>query len=173
MRNNPLSVLVLASFLIAGCAATPSVQQVRPIEGDLARYRALLVVVDAPEEIRKQNGYDITAAELQRGLIANVAASGKYATVGTGAGTGKGLEARLTIIEFNYVSGAARGTLGIMAGRAVLHVTMTLKDTETAKVLGMVNAAHSSSHAQGVFSPVTSAQISAITKEFSSRLTGQ
>ena len=167
-------VLALASILIAGCAATPSVQQVRPVEADLSsRYRALQVVVDASEEIRKQNGYDVTAAELQQALITNVAAAAKFAAVGTGAGTGKGLEARLTINELNYVSGASRAAVGILAGRAVLHVTMTLKDTETGNVLGIVNAGHASSHGQGVFSPATGGQITAIAKEFSSRITGQ
>ena len=169
-----VSILALASLLIAGCAATPSVQQVRPVEADLSsRYRALQVVVDAPEAIRKQNGYDVTAAELQQALISNVAAASKFATVGTGAGTGKGLEARLTINELNFVSGASRAVVGILAGRAVLQVTMTLKDSETGNVLGIVNAGHSSSHAQGVFSPATGGQITAIAKELSSRLTGQ
>jgi len=175
MRNNPLVLCVhaAASLLIAGCAATPTIQQVRPIEADLSRYGALQVVVDAPEHIRKQTGYDITATELTREFIANVSASGKFATVGTEARTGKSLEARLTITDFNYVSGAARGMVGILGGRAILHVTMTVKDNETAAVVGMVTAGHTSSHAQGVFSPVTSGQITAIAKELSSRLSNR
>jgi hypothetical protein len=153
MQNNRLirSVLAVASILIAGCAATPTIQQVRPIEADLSRYRAIQVVVDAPEPIRMQTGYDITAAELMKEFVANVSTSSKYATVDTEARTGKGLEARLTITEFNYVSGAARGMLGILGGRAILNVTMTLKDKETTAVVGTVSAGHSSSHIQGVF----------------------
>ena len=175
MQNNSLilSVLASASFLIAGCAATPIVHQGQPFEADLSRYSALQVVVDAPEHIRKQTGYDITASELQKEFIANVSASGKFATVGTEARTPKSLEARLTITQFNYVSGAARGTVGILGGRAILDVTMTLKDIETAAVVGTVTARHASSHAQGVFSPVTSVQITAIAKELSARLSGR
>jgi len=172
MQNARLlsSVFALASLIIAGCAATPTVQQVRPIDADLSRYTSLQIVVDAPEHVRSKTGYDITSAELQREFMANVAASGKFATVGTNAQPGKNLEARLTITDLNYVSGASRGGFGILAGRAVLNVTMTLKDMETAAVIGSVAAAHASSHAQGVFSPVTSTQITAIAKEFSSRL---
>lgn len=166
-----IAALVLTAFLFAGCAATPSVQQVRPIDADLSRYTALQVVVDAPDHIRKQSGYEITVAELQREFIAIVSATGKFATLGMEARAGKRLEARLTITELNYVSGASRGMVGILAGRAILHVTMTLKDMDTAAMLGTVTAGHTSSLGQGVFSPVTSAQITAIAKEFSIRIT--
>jgi hypothetical protein len=165
-----LSVFALASLIIAGCAATPTVQQVRPIDADLSRYTSLQIVVDAPEHVRSKPGYDITSADLQKEFMANVAASGKFATVGTEAQSGKSLEARLTITDLNYVSGASRGAVGILAGRAVLNVTMTLKDNETAAVIGSIAAAHASSHGQGVFSPVTSTQITAIAKDFASRL---
>jgi len=172
MRNNPLilSVAALASFLIAGCAVTPTIQQVRPIDTDLSQYSALQVVVDGPEPVRKQRGYDITATELLKEFIASVVASGKFATVGTEARTGKGLAARLTITEFNYVSGAGRGLFGVGGGQAILNVTMTLTDNETATVVGIVAAGHTASLGQGVASPVTSGQISAIAKELSSRL---
>jgi len=175
MRNNPLilSVPALASFLIAGCAVTPTIQQVRPIDTDLSQYSALQVVVDGPEPVRKQRGYEITATELLKEFIASVAASGKFSTVGTEARTGKGLEARLTITEFNYVSGAGRGLFGVGGGQAILNVTMTLKDNETATVVGIVAAGHTANLGQGVASPVTSGQISAIAKELSSRLSGR
>src|SRR5688572_8222498 len=118
MQKNRLlpSVLVLVSLLIVGCAATATVPAARALQGDLARHSAVEVVVDAPEHIRKQTGYDITAAELLKDFIANVSASGRHASAATGAPGAKGLEARLTITEFNYVSGAARGLVGILGG---------------------------------------------------------
>jgi hypothetical protein len=155
---------------IAGCAATPTVQQVRPIEADLSQFTSLQVVMDAAQHVRSKPGYDITSAELQREFIANMAASGRYAYVGPDKQPGKCLEARLTITDLNYVSGAARGGAGILAGRAILYVTMTLKDIEAGQGVGAITASHTSSHGQGVFSPVTSTQITAIAKEFSSRL---
>src|SRR5688500_10635772 len=105
MQKNRLlpSVLVLISLLIAGCAATPTVHEARPMQGDMARYSAVEVVVDAPEHMRKQTGYDITAAELLKEFIAHVSPSGRHASAATGAPGAKGLEARLTITEFNYV----------------------------------------------------------------------
>jgi hypothetical protein len=177
MRNNPLilSVLAGASFLIAGCAVTPTIRQVHPIEADLSRYSAIQVIVDAPENVRKQRGYANTAADLLKEFIAGVVASGKYATVGTEAPTGKGLEARLTITELNYVSGASRGLIGAVGGEAILNVTMTLKDNETATVVGIVTARHTSGDdaLPGVGSAVTSRQISAFATELSSRLSGR
>jgi hypothetical protein len=173
MDHLRLPVFALASLVLAGCAATPTVQQVRPIEADLSRFTSLQVTVDAAEHIRGKPGYDITSAELQREFMANVAATGKFATVGTEKQPGRSLEARLMITDLNYVSGAARGGIGILAGRAVLNVTMTLKDIDTAQDIGAITAAHASSHGQGVFSPVTSTQITAIAKEFSLRLTGK
>jgi hypothetical protein len=177
MQNNPLILSALAgvSFLIAGCAVAPTIQQVHPIKADLSRYSAIQVIVDASEDIRKQRGYANTAADLLKEFIADVAASGKYATVGTEAPTGKGLEVRLTITELSYVSGAARGTLGATAGEALLNITMTLKDTETATVVGIVTARHTSGDdvLPGVGSAVTSRQISAFSKELSSRLSAR
>ena len=172
MQKNALIpvLLVLASLLIAGCAATPTVHEARPIEGDLSRHSTVQAVVEASEHIRKQTGYDITAAELLKEFIANVSASGKYASAATGTPETKGLEARLTITDFNYVSGAARGLVGVLGGRAILHVTMTLKDNQTGAVVGTVSAGHASSHMQGVFSPVTSRQITAIAKELAAKL---
>jgi len=173
LNGRAKSTLALA-FLIAGCAATPTVQQVRPIEGDLSRYGVLQVIVDAqPESIRKQNGYVNTSADLQKEFIANVSASGKFATVGAEVPAGKGLEARLTITEFSYVSGAARGLVGVGGGQAILNVTMTLKDRETGTVVGILTARHASSDLEGAFSAVTSRQLSAIALELASRVSGR
>jgi hypothetical protein len=174
MKNSPLflSILASASILITGCAATPSVQR-GAIQGDLSQYRSVRVIVAAPEPIRAQTGYDVASAELSREFLVNVLATGRHATTGSEPLTGKSLEALLTITGFNYVSGAARGQVGILAGRAVLNVTMTIKDIETGATVGTVSAAHASSHAQGVFSPVTSTQITAIAKELSAVLDGK
>jgi len=175
MQNSRLIPFALSlAFLVAGCAATPTVQQVRPIEGDLSRYGVLQVIVDAqPESIRKENGYVNTSADLQKEFIANVSASGKFATVGAEAPAGKGLEARLTITEFSYVSGAARGLTGIGGGKAILNVTMTLKDRETGTVVGILTARHASSDLEGAFGAVTSRQLSAIALELASRVSGR
>jgi hypothetical protein len=80
------------------------------------------------------------------------------------------LEARLTITDLNYVSGAARAATGIFAGRATLAVTMTVRDPANGAVLGVVSASDASSHMQGVFSPTTGRQIDAIAKELASKL---
>ena len=167
------SVFALASLIIAGCATTPTIGGVRPIDADLTKYKSLQIVVDAPAHIRGLAGYDIASAELQKEFTANIAASKEYAIVGTDVRPANALEARLTIMELNYVSSAARASLGIAAGRAVLDVTMTLKDVETAQVVGSTRASHASSHAQGVFSPVTSTQIAAIARMLAVQLTSR
>jgi hypothetical protein len=165
-----MPLLVLALLLSAACAATPRIRQERPIGTDLSLYNTVQVIVDATERIRKQSGYDPTAAALMKEFAANIKASGKYSIVNAEPATGKVLEVYLDITELNYVHGAARSLVGILAGRAILNVTMTLKDRETGDVFGVVSAGHSSSHTQGGFSPMTSRQVSAIAKELSSRL---
>ena len=162
-------VLTLA-LLFACCAATPNVREEGRTRGLSSRFSTVQVSVDAPETVRAKEGYNITAEVLQREFIEAVRASGKYSAVGTAAAGDRALEAKLTITELNYVSGAARGTVGILAGRAVLKVTMNLRDKATGAALGSVSADHSSSHLQGVFSPVTSRQITAIVNELAAKL---
>ena len=165
-----LFLLVALPVLFAGCAATPNVADQQPLRGDLSQYRAVQVSVDAAPEVRQKDGYDVTADELRQQFIANVQARGKYASVGTAANATQALDTRLTITDLNYVSGAARAAAGIIAGRATLGVTMTVKDRQSGAVLGVVSASHASSHLQGVFSPTTSRQIEAIAKELASKL---
>jgi hypothetical protein len=163
-----LGVLIL---LAAGCAATPMVDG--RIAADLAPYTMVQVLVEPDPAVRGAHGYDVTAAELAQQFIDNVRAGGKAAVPGPGFAEGRVLEAKLTIRSLSYVSGAGRGMGGIMAGRAVLAVTMTLTDKQTGAVLGAANAQHSSSHGQGVFSPTTARQVTAIAKELASRVTKQ
>lgn len=80
---------------------------------------------------------------------------------------------RLTIVDLNYVHGAARGFVGILAGKAVLDVIMTLKDKEGGAVVGTVTEGHKSHHGQGVFSPTTGRQVTAISKELATRVTAR
>jgi len=159
-------VLIL---LAAGCAATPMVDD--RVSADLTSYTMVQVMVEPDAMVRGAHGYDITAAELARQFIDNVRAGGKAAVPGPGFAEGTVLEAKLTIRSLSYVSGAGRGAVGIGAGRAVLAVTMTLTDKQTGAQLGAANAEHSSSHGQGVFSPTTARQITAIAKELASRVT--
>jgi hypothetical protein len=165
-----LAILAVALLLLVGCAATPKVEGQRGITTELAQYSAVHVIVEAPEQIRQKSGYDATSAVLLQEFIANVKLLGKYATVGTESAKGKVLEARLTITDFNYVHGASRGLIGILGGRAILNITMTLKDKASNSVVGIVTVSDSSSHSQGVFSPTTGRQISAVAKELASKL---
>jgi len=163
------ALMALAIFL-AGCAAAPTVTEQQRIGANLAEYQTVLVSVEAADEIRQRNGYDVTAKELVQQFMDNLAARGKSATTGAPSGGAKALEARLTITDLNYVSGAARAATGIFAGRAKLGVTLTVKDHASGTVLGVVSASDASSHAQGVFSPSTGRQIDAIAKELASKL---
>jgi hypothetical protein len=157
-------------FLVSGCAATPKIQQKTANATDLSSYDTVQVVVEASQQIRKRNGYEATAAELMGEFTEHVRTSGKYVIDGAEASKGKVLAIALTITELNYVHGATRGVIGIMGGRAVLNVTMTVKDKVTGDVLSVVSARDASNHAQGMFSSTTSRQISAIAKELSSKL---
>ena len=171
MNNKAIYALVLViAALLAGCAATPTVRDEGRAGADLSKYSTVQVVVEAPDQVRKVDGYEETAAELMKEFSEAVKATGKYSAVGAQAAGTRVLETRLAINELNYVHGAARGGFGILAGRAVLKVTMTMKDKASGAVIGTVSADHSSSHLQGVFSPTTSRQVSAIAKELASKL---
>jgi hypothetical protein len=165
------TALALAALAIAGCAATPSVTEER-INVDVSRYTEVQARVDSDAGVRQQPGYDVTATDLLRWFVDSLRATGKFAVVGTeGAAPGaRGLDVRLRITGFNYVSGASRGMVGIAAGRAVLNVTMELTDMETKQAVGVLSASHASHHGQGVFSPTSGRQAEAIGKELASRL---
>ena len=173
MNKHILMVLVTFQMFVIGCAATPRIDQLRPIDTNFREFTAVQVIVDGSESVRRKNGYESTAAALLEEMIENLHASKKFDHVGANVQRGKVLEASLLITDLDYLHGAARGFLGIMAGRAVLTVVMTVKDQQTGRVLGAVRAGDRSSHAQGIFSPTTGRQVSAIAEEFSKRLSGK
>lgn len=161
-------VLVLPLLLI-GCAAVPTVEQPQLISSELGRFKVVQIVIDGTEKIRQTAGFENTSAALREEFTANLRASGRFTEVGADPRPGS-LVVKLVITELNYVHGATRGLIGILAGRAVLNVTMSLSDSINGASLGEIRAEHSSSHAQGVFSPVTSTQVTAIANEFSAKL---
>ena len=173
LTNQILIVVMAFQLFIFGCAATPWTEQLRPIDIDLLEFESAQVLVDGSEGVRHKTGYESTASALSKELIENLQASKKFKTVGPNTQRGKVLQAFLLITDLNYVHGAARGFMGIGGGRAVLTVTMILKDQQTGRVLGAVKASDRSSHAQGILSPTTSRQVSAIAKEYSVRITGK
>lgn len=162
------------SLLVAGCAASPIISDVSLSTATLARYSAVQVEIDAPHEVLERRGFGRTSAALREEFIAHLTESNRFAPIGAShEPRSRTLVARLTITDLNYVHGAARGILGIAAGRAVLNVTMMLKDKESGSVIGIMSAGHRSHHGQGAFSPTTGRQVSAIAKELAARLTAR
>ncbi|HEX6529304.1 MAG TPA: DUF4410 domain-containing protein [Burkholderiales bacterium] len=162
--------LALITVTMAGCAATPTISEQSQVEA--SQHPEVRVRVESDPAMRKVEGYEETAAELLQYFTDNLRASGKFARVTTDApapGT-KVYEVRLAITSLNYVHGAGRAMVGILAGRAVLGVEMAVTDLETGKELGRMSASHASHHGQGVFSPTTSRQAEAIAKQLSERL---
>jgi hypothetical protein len=137
---------------------------------DLSQYTTIQVIVEPYQGGAVPDGFEGTSATFRREFSDNLRASGKFAVAETETQGGKTLEARLSIDALNYVHGAARGTTGILAGRAVLNATLTLRDKETGAVIDVIRGSHASSHAHGVFGATTGRQVTAIAKEFSSRL---
>ena len=162
--------LLAASVLLGACAATPRLREEGPVVKDLSRYSSVQVIIEASDDIPSTKRLCPTSAALLKTFLGNVKALGKYASVGVEASGGEVSEVWLRITDLSYVHGAERGVVGVTAGRAVLKVAMTLQDKQTGAVLGTVTAGHCSSHAQGVFSPTTGREVTAIAKELSSRL---
>ena len=167
-----VGVVTLQTLFVIGCAANPWTEPLRPMDTDFREFTGVQVVVDGTEGVRRQTGYEPTVEELWEEMIENLHASKKFKDVGDIVQGSKVLQVTLLITELNYVHGATRGTVGIMGGRAVLTVVMTVTDRQTGRVLGQVRAGDRSSHAQGVFSPTTGRQVSAIAEEFSKILSG-
>jgi hypothetical protein len=137
---------------------------------DLSRYDVLQVIVEPFQGGATPEGFEVTSRTLRDEFIDNVRASGKFAVVETPAAGGRVLEARLRIDALSYVHGAARGVLGLMAGRAVLGATLTLRDPETGAVVDTFRGSDASNHRHGAFGATTGRQITAMAKVFSSRL---
>jgi hypothetical protein len=166
---------VLAAVFVAvlgACAVTPEVSDQQPVNADLAQYAAVYASVDAPSEVRAKQEFGPTSDRLLSEFVQNVNLQGKAASVGPAPTGGKALEARLEITEFNYVDGAARVLVGILAGNAVLKVNMTLRDPASGKVVGEVAAGAASSAMQGIFAADTARQVEAIAKQLASKLGG-
>ena len=149
--------------------ASPSVTQ-QQTASDLSRYDTLQVVVEPFPGGATPDGFEVTSQTLKAEFIDNVRASGKFAVVETPAASGKVLEARLRIDALNYVHGAARGVLGLMAGRAVLGATLTLRDPETGALVDTFRGSDASNHRHGAFGATTGRQITAMARVFSARL---
>ncbi|MCD6041231.1 MAG: SUMF1/EgtB/PvdO family nonheme iron enzyme [Burkholderiales bacterium] len=138
--------------------------------GDLSAYTTVQVIVEPFSGGAPPHGFEATADAFRRELIHNLSASGKFAVVQGETQGGKVLEARLSIDALNYVHGAARGIVGILAGRAVLGASMTLRDKESGKVIEVFRGSDASSHRDGVFGATTGRQVSAMARVFASRL---
>jgi hypothetical protein len=149
--------------------ASPSVTQ-QHTASDLSRYDALQVIFEPFQGGEPPEGFEVTSRTLQAEFVDNVRASGKFPVVEASAARGKVLEARLRIDALSYVHGAARGMLGLMAGRAVLGATLTLRDPESGAVIDTFRGTDASNHRHGAFGATTGRQITAMARAFSSRL---
>jgi hypothetical protein len=151
-------------------ALPPVNPMVQSYRADLSAYTAVQVIMESYAGAERPHGYELTADTLRRELIDNLMAAGKFTVVEKETPGGKTLEARVRIQELSYVSGAARGTTGILAGRAVLNATLELRDKDSGDIVDTIRASHASSHAHGVFGATSGRQITAVAKEFASRI---
>ena len=163
------TVLCVAGLMI-GCAAAPTTYETGPEQKIVSGYDSVRVTVDAPPYIRQQPGYAPTSTALQKEFIERVRNSGKYQSVGTDVPGERPLDVRLMITKLNYVHGGARAFGGILAGHAVLTISMTVQDHRTTEVLRRVNTTDASRHLHGVFGSTTGRQVTAAAEELASQL---
>ena len=165
MKAMKSSIVVSFVLVLIGCAATPETNTVQTDSASLSRYKNAYIVIEAEEEVKNRHGYYETAHALRNELHRKLRDERKFQKIGLQEIDEDSVEINVTIDDLHYVSGAGRGLFGIAAGRAVLKVTMKVMDNETKEVLLEVQTGDESSHAQGVFSPVTSKQVRAIANE--------
>jgi len=162
--------LTLAIFIIAGLAITGCASQVQKsdvIQPIVQREQLqnIRISINPNRRLSASRHYDESMDELGRILqekIASAIPDAKVTIGNTSAAIGPGLRISLTVLDFQYVSGAARFVSGMMSGNALLRVKVELSDLQTKTKKGESILGTTSNAREGIFGGFTSRQIDAV-----------
>ena len=161
-------LLLLASSLLAGCAATvqrpdsPEAKQVIVVP-DATRH--LIVVLEPGPEIERDENSAALREEWVTSLSAIAPRHGLRGTVmdrapgSLGAGD---LLVNVRVNDYRYRSQAARYGFGVMTGNAYLYLDLAYKAPPDGRVIGTRSVSTKSTAWQGVFSAMTPKQVEAV-----------
>ena len=168
MQNN--ISLTLASFFIAGLVIAgfaSQVQKSKVIQPNVERenLQNIQISINPNRRFSASPNYSESMDELRRILQEKVASAipdAKVTIGNTPAAIGPGLRISLTVLDFQYVSGASRFVRGMMSGNALLRVKVELSDLQTNTKKGESILGTTSNAREGILGGITSRQIDAV-----------
>jgi len=165
-----VAVLLLASSLLAGCAATVQ----RPESPDAAATpvivapdatRHLIVVLEPGPDIERDENWAALREEWVTSLSAIAPRRGLRGTVvdqAPGHLDPGDLLVEVRVNDYRYRSQAARYGFGVMTGNAYLYLDLTYKAPPDGRIIGNRSVSTKSTAWQGVFSAMTPKQVEAV-----------
>ena len=168
MQNNislTLAGFFIAGLVIAGCAS--QVQKSEVIQSNVQREQLqnIQIAINPSRRFSASPNYSESMDELRRILQEKIASSipdAKVTIGNTPAAIGPGLRISLTVLDFQYVSGASRFVRGMMSGNALLRVKVELSDLQTNTKKGESILGTTSNAREGILGGITSRQIDAV-----------
>lgn len=162
--------LLLASSLLAGCAAT--VQRpaspdavAEPVIAVPASTRHLIVVLEPGPGIARDENWQALREEWVTSLSAIAPPKGLRGTVMDNAPArldAGDLLVNVHVKEYRYRSQAARYGFGVMTGNAYMSLDLAYKAPPDGRVIGTRSVSTKSTAWQGVFSAMTPKQVEAV-----------
>jgi len=168
VQNNislTLAGFFIAGLVIAGCAS--QVQKSEVIQSNVQREQLqnIQIAINPSRRFSASPNYSESMDELRRILQEKIASSipdAKVTIGNTPAAIGPGLRISLTVLDFQYVSGASRFVRGMMSGNALLRVKVELSDLQTNTKKGESILGTTSNAREGILGGITSRQIDAV-----------
>jgi len=162
--------LTLASFFIAGLVTTGCASQVQKsevIQSNVQREQLqnIQIAINPSRRFSASPNYSESMDELRRILqqkIVSAIPDAKVTIEKVPGATGPGLRISLTVLDFQYVSGASRLIRGMMSGNALLRVRVELSDLQTNTKKGESILGTKSDAREGILGGITSRQIDAV-----------
>ncbi|MBW7926278.1 MAG: DUF4410 domain-containing protein [Burkholderiaceae bacterium] len=171
-------LLVAASLLVAGCAATVQRDTAQPqtLSMSAAAPRTLLAQLEGAGQVGKSSDWSrfvqrwqesLSAAAAEKELAFNLL---EHDAPLPGASA---VLARIRVNDFRYVSNGARQVFGILTGNAHLDVDVEFIELPSGEPLGVRHYRATSSTWQGVFSAMTPKQVEAVAQEIVLEVAGR
>jgi len=168
VQNNislTLASVFIAGLVIAGCASQVQKSEVIQPNVEREKLQNIQISINPNRRFSASPNYSESMDELRRILQQKIVSGipdAKVTIEKVPGATGPGLRISLTVLDFQYVSGASRFVRGMMSGNALLRVKVELSDLQTNTKKGESILGTTSNAREGIFGGITSRQIDAV-----------
>lgn len=175
--NNVLFKIISFVFTIAvlsGCAATITSLPKQKISVNPKSYDKIFLSVNATQDMQTKEGYSLALPQLQQSLTTKLLDQKITRNVVTTLTTDQSkntLKLKLTILDFNHVSGGSSVLLGVLGGNARLTTDVVLIDMNQNTVVGEFTVTSQTSSSGGIFRGDTTSVIDAVSSQIANNLT--